>query len=153
MKHYNFGSFATLALLMLASCKKAAGPSIDVRLNGKWAWVSSGFQNVFQVGQSSGVQKTLLFKNDGTVIIMHNDSTGNNGVLQVVAPIVLLPKSISDTATYQVISASAGCVNITSPTLVIKEQYGYQYGISNDTLTITPGACLAPYTTIFAKAD
>jgi hypothetical protein len=150
MKYHFFALCIMLASLILGSCKKTA---IDARIIGKWSWVSSGYGNSILVGQSSGVQKTLLFKNDGTVTITHNDSTGNNVVLPVAAPIVLLTKSISETVTYQTISVSAGCVNIKFPTLVINGQYGYQYGISGDTLSITPGACLAPYATNFVETN
>jgi hypothetical protein len=153
MKYYFLASFGLLVFLIETSCKKAVSPVIDAQLIGKWAWVSSGFGNDILVGQSSGVQKTLLFKNDGTMIITHNDSTGNYDVLPVEAPTVLLTKSISATATYQVISENAGCVNIKFPTLVIEGQYGYQYEIFGDTLQITPGHCLAPYATNFVKIN
>ncbi len=153
MKHPSLALAATFLLLIACSCKKATSPGIDPQLTGKWAWVSSGFGNNILVNQSSGVQKILLFKSDGTVIITHNDSTGNNNILPVVESPKLLAGSISDTSTYQIIAESAGCVNIKFPTLVIKGQYGYEYAVSNDTLQIKPGICLAPYATTYVKTN
>jgi hypothetical protein len=154
MKHPIFKLSAMLILLIASSCKKTVSPGIDPQLTGKWAWVSEGFVgNDPVLSQSSGVQKTVTFKSDGTVIITQNDSTSIGDVLSVPYPPVLLAGSRSDTSTYQIISENAGCVNIKFRTLVIKGQYGYQYTVSNDTLQIAPGPCLAPFATTYVKTN
>ena len=143
---------AMIVLLIESSCKKAASPAIDPELTAKWDWVYSGSGRDTVIGPSSGVQKTLLFESDGTLIIDHNDSTASNNVLPVAPQVVLLAASISDTFSYQIISESAGCVDIRYPALLIKGQYGYQYTVSNDTLQVSAGPCVAPYAAYFVKA-
>jgi hypothetical protein len=145
---------AMLVFLIASSCKKTASPAIDPQLTGKWVWVSEGFVGNDPVeSQSSGVQKTVTFKSDGILIVTHNDSTSIGDVLPVPYPPVLLAGSRSDTSTYQIISENTGCVNIKFPALLVKGEYGYQYTVSNDTLQITPGPCLAPFATTYVKTN
>ena len=149
MKYYFLGLFFAFAIF--SSCKKNNAETYNVIVfNGQWKWVNSGFGDNYLVTQASGVEKTVVF-NNGTVLITHNDSTSNSDFLTVSPQPVLLNKPVTDTSTYSIITASTGCVNMQYTYLKISSYSEFEYTISNDTLRIFPGPCLAPYTTTFVK--
>ncbi len=104
------------------------------------------------VTPANGIQRSLLFEDNGALFVTHNDSTGGVPSLLIYDPLVLLAQPIVDTTTYQLTSLNAGCVSLKFPALLTsgKIQY-YSYTISNDTLLVSPPPCLAPNTSIYLR--
>jgi hypothetical protein len=146
--------FIFCILIIFISCKKNSPAEINPEIIGEWSWVYAGLGNNILADQTSGIHKTLVFYSDGSLIVTHNDSTSPNNLLQVqpIAPKVLFPVAVTDTVHYSFISQTAACVGIKFPFLKITNQYGYQYSISNDTLTISLDPCLAPFITVYIKS-
>jgi len=150
------GNYSRLFLLLLMifsleSCYKSGSAVENSGIIGHWVWVSSTTGGSI-VTPANGVQRSLLFEDNGALFVTHNDSTGDIPSLLIYNPLVLLAQPIVDTTTYQLTTLNAGCVSLKFPALLTsgKVQY-YSYTISNDTLLVTPPPCLAPNTSIYIK--
>ena len=143
------------SLLSVEGCKKADQAMDNSAILGKWTWVKSGFagSNAYLITSSSGVQKTLTFLADGTLYVVHNDSPATYAALDVYDPPVLLRKMVVNTEMFQLGTVPDGCVMDKYPAVIItgKTTEAYQYAISGDTLQISPGPCLAPFTTYYVR--
>jgi len=143
------------SLLSVEGCKKVEQAIDNSAIVGKWTWVKSGFagSNAYLMTSSSGVQKSLTFLADGTLYVLHNDSLGTQATLDVYDPLVLLSKMVVDTEMFQLGTLPDGCVLEKYPAVIINgvTLEAYQYAISGDTLQISPGPCLAPFTTYYVR--
>ena len=138
-------------IFLLESCYKSGSPVDNSGIVGHWVWVSSSYGGSI-ITAANGVQRSLLFEDNGALFVTHNDSTGGVPSLLLYSPLVLLAQPIVDTTTFQLTTLNAGCVSQKFPALLTsgKVQY-YSYTISNDTLLITPPPCLAPNTSIYLR--
>jgi hypothetical protein len=144
--------FLSLFMIFLVQgCYKSNSAVDNSGIVGHWVWVSSNMDGSV-VTPSNGVQRSLLFENNGALFVTHNDSTGGIPSLLLYNPLVLLTQPIVDTTTYQLTTLNAGCVSLNFSALLTsgKIQY-YSYTISNDTLLVSPPPCLAPNTSIYIR--
>jgi hypothetical protein len=77
-------------ILSVESCKKNSQAITNSDIVGVWTWINSSSGNSILITQSSSVQKTLFFTEDGKVYISHNDSTGDFPNVQIYEPLVIL---------------------------------------------------------------
>ena len=138
-------------IFSLEACYKSNSAVDNSGIVGHWIWISSNMGGSF-VTPANGIQRSLLFEDNGALFVTHNDSTGGVPSLLIYDPLVLLAQPIVDTTTYQLTSLNAGCVSLKFPALLTsgKIQY-YSYTISNDTLLVSPPPCLAPNTSIYIR--
>jgi hypothetical protein len=143
------------SFLLVGGCKKGSQVEDNSAFIGKWTWVGAGFAggNSYLITRSSGVQKTLAFQADGILYVTHNDSPSTNAALDVYDTLGLLPKAAVDTERFQLGSEPDGCVLDKYPAVIVtgKTVTAYQYAIAGDTLQISPGPCLAPFTTYYVR--
>jgi hypothetical protein len=148
---------AAAIILSGVSCnKKCCELNGSQGVVGDWVWVRSRNYITDTITPAyTGIQKKLSFRFNGTLYITHNDSTSYPYTLQVVpAPTMLgIEKTVTETATYVTADLPAGCVNIKFPTLVVNDQGGYQYSVSQDTLQISNSTCLAPFSSIYVRSN
>jgi hypothetical protein len=78
LSRFNILAITILAVtnFAVASCKKSGQPPVQHNLLGEWNWTQSGMGSIMIVSSlTSGVQKKIVFKSDGTFTLQHNDST------------------------------------------------------------------------------
>ncbi len=140
-----------LMIFLLESCYKSNSPIDNSGIVGHWVWVSSNIGGTITT-PANGVQRSLLFEDNGALFVTHNDSTGGIPSLLLYSPLALLAQPIVDTTTYQLTTLNAGCVSLEFPALLTSgiTQY-YSYKISNDTLLVSPPPCIAPNTSIYIR--
>ncbi len=138
-------------IFLLESCYKSGSSVDNSGIVGHWVWVSSNMGGSV-ITAANGVQRSLLFEDNGALFVTHNDSTGDVPSLLLYSPLVLLAQPIVDTTTFQLTTLNAGCVSQKFPALLTsgKVQY-YSYTISNDTLLVSPPPCLAPNTSVYIR--
>jgi hypothetical protein len=141
--------------LAVGGCKKADQAEDNSAFVGKWTWVGAGFAggNSYLISPSSGVQKILTFQANGILYVTHNDSPSTNAALDVYDTLGLLPIAAVDTERFQLGSEPDGCVSDKFSAVIVtgKTVTAYQYAIAGDTLQISPGPCLAPFTTYYVR--
>jgi hypothetical protein len=144
-------SLLLLMILSVQGCYKSGSAIDNSGIVGHWVWVSSNMGGSI-ITPANGVQRSLLFEDNGALFITHNDSTGDVPSLLLYSPLVLNAQPIVDTTTYQLTTLNAGCVSLKFPALLTsgKVQY-YSYTISNDSLVVSPPPCLIPNTSIYIR--
>ena len=145
-----------IAIMCLVSCKKSSPVITDPYLTGKWIWLqSSSTSNPDTIlnGLNTGIYKMLSFQADGRLTILHNDSTGQYGELQVYFISTLLPQIVVDSNNYHIEYPKGFCSFGQSPYLDVGNSQSYQYKVSNDTLYISNPPCLAPESSVYIKVQ
>jgi hypothetical protein len=149
---------ALAIILSSISCnrEKCCEVNSNQSVVGDWNWVgSTNGASVTVTPASSGISKKLSFRDNGTVYITHNDSTGFSGDLLVQAPSIFqaITKTVTETDTYRTDDLPAACVNIKFPVIILNGQGCYQYSVSNDTLQVSTSTCLAPYLSTYIRSN
>jgi hypothetical protein len=145
---FRLGAFV---ILLICACKKTQ--SINPQIIGNWNWVYTGFGTSMNNNQNSGIQKSVVFKSNGTIIITHNDSTSSPLLPAFDSTVLLTGGPVKDTTTFQTGMQNAGCINVAIPVLSIGTGFSYQYKVSNDSLYISTSECLAPNQSVFIKVN
>jgi hypothetical protein len=155
MCSYIIKLFLLCSFLSVEGCKKAGQVVDNSAIVGKWTWLGAGFAggNSYLITPSSGVQKTLTFLADGILYVTHNDSPSTNAALDVYDTLGLLPNVVVNTERFQLGNEPDGCVSDKYPAVITTgvTVSAYQYAIAGDTLQISPGPCLAPFTTYYVR--